>query len=341
MPDFLIRPIRDTDFSDFKELAFTTRGMTSLPRDEKLLKKKIKNSLRGFEDEVQSPGGETYLFALFDLKLNKFIGVSGIISKVGGFEPFYSYKIHTETLYSKALKVKRDIKILTLNTNHNGPTEICSLLLDESYRGQGVGRLLSLCRFLFISEFRERFDRELISEMRGVIGPNGSPPFWEGVGRHFFDTDFFTADHLCSLGRKDFIAELMPKHPIYFELLTQAAKEVIGHVHRDTVPARRLLEHEGLRFYDEVDIFDAGPTMKAAVEDLRIVKHSQKHKVVRITKTEPKAEEQIVSNARIDFRCTMAPVEILKSGEGVVLSEATARALCIAEAEDVRFVTLR
>lgn len=341
MSDFVIRPIRESDFEAYRDLAYSTRGMTSLPRDEKLLKKKVKNSVRAFAEDISSPGGEIYLFVLENRKTKQIVGVSGIISKVGGFEPFYSYKVRTETLYSKELKVKRDIKVLHLTVNHNGPTEICSLLLDEKYRGQGVGRLLSLCRFLFIAEFRERFDKELISEMRGVMGPNGTPPFWDCVGRHFFDTDFFTADHLCSLGRKDFIAELMPKHPIYLDLLTQTAKEVIGQVHKDTVPARKLLEHEGLRFIDEVDIFDAGPTMKAAVDDLRVIKQGKKMKVLKISQALSGSNDHLISNCRLDFRCCMAPVEIKGPNEGVILSRATAQALEVSEGQEVRVVGIR
>lgn len=341
MSDYVIRPIRESDFEAYKDLAFSTRGMTSLPRDEKLLKKKVKNSVRAFAEDISSPGGEIYLFVLEDRKTKQIVGVSGIISKVGGFEPFYSYKIHAETLYSKELKVKREIKVLHLTVNHNGPTEICSLLLNEKLRGSGLGRLLSLARFLFIGEFRDRFDKEVISEMRGVMGPNGSPPFWDCVGRHFFDTDFFAADHLCSLGRKDFIAELMPKHPIYHDLLPQSAKDVIGKVHQDATPARKLLESEGLRFVDEVDIFDAGPTMKASVDDLRVIKQGKKMKVLKISKTLSGSNDYLISNCHLDFRCTLAPVEIQNPNEGVILSAATAQALEVSEGQEVRVAGMR
>ena len=340
MSNFVIRPIRESDFEAYKQLAFSTRGMTSLPHNEKLLKKKIKTSVRSFAEDVQTPGGEIYLFVLEDRQNNCLAGVSGIIAKVGGYEPFYSYKIKSETLASKALKIKREIKTLHLCANHNGPTEICSLLLNEKYRGSGLGRLLSLCRFPFLGEFRERFDKIVISEMRGVIGPSGSPPFWDCVGRHFFDTDFFTADHYCSLGQKDFIAELMPSHPIYHDLLPQAAKDIIGKVHQDTVPARKLLESEGFRFQDEVDIFDAGPTLKAVIEDLRSVKYSKRQTIKNILRAEPDTLDFLIINCRLDYRCLTAHV-VENPDDTVNISKVTAEALGVKEGDTIRFVPLR
>lgn len=340
MTRFFMRPIRKEDFEDFKALAFSVRGMTSLPKDEILLEKKVRNSIFGFDEKVYRPGGETYLFVLEDREKKKIIGVSGIISKVGGFEPYYSYKIQRETLYSEMLKVKREIRVLHLSANHNGPTEICSLALNKDYRGQGLGRLLSLSRFLFIADFRERFDKNVISEMRGVIDEKtGSPPFWEGVGRHFFDTDFFTADHLCSLGRKDFIAELMPKHPLYYDLLTQAAQNVIGEVHRDTKPARKLLEREGFRFLDEIDIFDGGPTMKAVVEDLRTIQFSKRTKLSDIMASID-AQKFLIANCSLNYRCCEDSLKENPDGT-VCLAKETAETLELKTGDDLRYVSLK
>lgn len=339
MTRFVIRPIREDDFPLYRDLAFSVRGMTSLPKDDELLHSKIRNSLRAFDERTHKPGGESYLFVLEDRDTQKMAGVSGIISKVGGFEPFYSYKIKQETLYSKVLKVKRDIKVLHLSINHNGPTEICSLLLNPQYRTQGLGRLLSLSRFHFIVAFPQRFDKEVISEMRGVIGTEGQPPFWECVGRHFFDTDFFKADHLCSLGNKDFIAELMPKYPIYFELLPQSAKDVVGKVHDDTKPALKLLTSEGFRFYNEVDIFDAGPTLKARFDDLRTIKFT---KVALLTDFEEGIEslDYLVSNGRLDYRACVGAVKEIPE-KGVMISSATAEVLKLKRGDELRYVLLR
>lgn len=57
--------------------------------------------------------------------------------------------------------------------------------------------------------------------------------------------DFPTVDYLTGIGNKSFIAGLMPKHPVYVNLLSKAAQEVINQVNENTEPALKLLETEG------------------------------------------------------------------------------------------------
>ena len=66
-----------------------------------------------------------------------------------------------------------------------------------------------------MAEFRERFADRVIAEMRGVSDEKGNSPFWQWLEEHFFSVDFPTADYLTGIGQKVFIAELMPKYPIY------------------------------------------------------------------------------------------------------------------------------
>ena len=75
--------------------------------------------------------------------------------------------------------------------------------------------------------------------------------------------DFDRADYLTGVGQKTFVAELMPKHPIYIDLLPETARAVIREPHPNTRPALSLLESEGFRCEGYVDIFDAGPTVQA------------------------------------------------------------------------------
>ena len=103
--------------------------------------------------------------------------------------------------------------------------------------------------------------KTIIAEMRGVSDEEGHSPFWQWLQEHFFTIDFPTADHLIGIGNKVFISELMPKHPIYANLLGKEAQEVIGQVHEKTKPALKLLEKEGFEHRGYVDLFDAGPTV--------------------------------------------------------------------------------
>jgi len=87
--------------------------------------------------------------------------------------------------------------------------------------------------------------------------------------------EYSTADYLTGIGQKSFVAELMPKHPVYVNLLPQDARDAIGAVHRDTAPARAMLEQEGFRYEGYVDIFDAGPTVECFRDNIHAVRQSQ------------------------------------------------------------------
>jgi arginine N-succinyltransferase len=126
-----------------------------------------------------------------------------------------------------------------------------------------------------MAQFPALFPEKVFAEMRGYQKPDGSAPFWESLGRHFFKMDFDAADDLCGQGRKSFIAQLMPRHPLYTDFLTGEARAAIGRTHDDTVPARRLLEQEGLRYDGYIDIFDGGPVLQARVGELRASRDSQ------------------------------------------------------------------
>ena len=87
--------------------------------------------------------------------------------------------------------------------------------------------------------------------------------------------EYSTADYLTGIGQKSFIAELMPQHPVYVNLLPPTARDAIGAVHVDTQPARAMLEQEGFRYEGYVDIFDAGPTLECFRDNIHAVRQSQ------------------------------------------------------------------
>ena len=255
----VFRPVREGDLDALVALTDrSTYGLTSLPKDRALLAKRVRRSLRGFAKDLdEAPAGEDFMFVLQDQASAEIVGVAAIVSKVGGFEPFYAYRVQQAERTSEALGITKTVDVLHLVADHSGPSEIGSLLLDPDWRGGGNGRLLSLSRFLFMADFPGLFEAHVIAEMRGVVDEAGRSPFWEGLGQHFFDMDYPTADYL-SVVNKRFISELMPQHPIYIPLLPEGAQAVIGEVHANTRPGLALLQGEGFEITDMVDIFEAG-----------------------------------------------------------------------------------
>ncbi|MFH0822318.1 MAG: arginine N-succinyltransferase, partial [Pseudomonadota bacterium] len=219
----VIRPVRRSDLDHLLDLAdLAGFGLTSLPKDREILIRRVAQSEAAFQFPPFRPGGELYMFVMEELEEEKVVGTSCIVSKVGGFEPFYAYRIEDCVHESKTLGIRKEVGILHLVSQHSGPCEIGGLFLAPGRRKHGNGRLLSLFRFLFMTEYAERFEPLVIAEMRGVVDLEGRSPFWEALGRHFFDMDFPKADYL-SVKDKRFIADLMPKCPIYISLLPEAA----------------------------------------------------------------------------------------------------------------------
>lgn len=336
----VVRPMREDDLDGLVALAEqTTFGLSTLPRDREMLARRVKAAVQGFARIDEQPRGETYLFVLEDGDTREIVGTSGIVSKVGGFEPFYAYAVETSVHESKTLGVRKEISTLHLVRDHDGPCEIGSLFLAPDRRAGGNGRLLSLSRFLFMAEHPTLFDPLVIAEMRGIIDEQGRSPFWEAVGRHFFDVDFPTADYL-SVVDKRFIAELMPEHPIYIPLLPPQAQAVVGQVHARTAPAMKMLRDEGFELAGMVDIFDAGPAVTCPMARIRSVRDSEEAMLVELAADEPGAPSYIVARSGGGFRACVGAIDRPRP-EGIRLSRRVGAALEVVPGAHVRFVPLR
>ena len=267
-------------------------------------------------------------------------GICGIESAVGLSTPWYNYKINTHIHASKDLNVYSRHDTLNLCNDHTGCSELCTLFLDPEYRHSGNGHLLSKSRLLFLAAHENLFHHTIIAEMRGYSDSRGQSPFWESLGRHFFGVDYETADQKVSQG-KAFIAELIPRHPIYVNLLTKEAKASIANTHTNTIAARKILESEGFRYTGYVDIFDAGPLLETPVKDIRTVRESYLSTVkINRSPVTAKGSQCLISNDKLhDFRCIIASTNPA-SPSHVNLTPKQANALHVDENELVRVVSL-
>ncbi|MDN3653689.1 arginine N-succinyltransferase [Thalassotalea ponticola] len=331
----IIRPIRSSDYEALHQIAVESgHGFTSLPVNEELLVNRISRANQAFHRD-QIEGDEGYLFVMEDTATGEVVGTSGIEAAVGLNDAFYHYHLGKVVHSSRELNIYNNVDILTLNNDYTGATEICTLYLRESYRANNNGRFLSKFRFLFLAEHQQRFNHRVIAEMRGVSDENGKSPFWQWLEEHFFSMDFPTADYLSGIGKKEFIAELMPKYPIYVSLLSKDAQAVIGKVHDNTLPALRLLEGEGFVNRGYVDIFDAGPTVECELDAIKTVRRSRK---MTVSIGEPHAGQRtMIINTKIqDFRAVFQDVAIDEDSNTVTINAATADALQVGEGDTVR-----
>ena len=158
--------------------------------------------------------------------------------------------------------------------------------------------MLSRARLLFIAEFADRFSDRIAAESPGLSDENGRCPFWDAVGRRFFDMDCPQVERLTGGRSKGFIAELMPHSPIYVPLLPEAAQWAIGQLHPAGELPFSILLDEGFDTETYVDIFDGGPTVDARVAMLKTVARSRRVRLAD-SAVDHKAW-QLVSNTRRD-----------------------------------------
>ncbi len=297
-----------------------TFGLTTLQITKDQLTERVELAQFAFQRKTEKPAGEPYVFVMEDMMAGQLVGISCIFSKVGGYEPFYAYKMVDRTIHCSALDATRHVTSLHLQKIHDGPTEIGSLFLRPEYRSKGRGRLLSLSRFAFIAAHPKRFSNEVIAEMRGVVHEDGTCPFWDAIARHFFEMDFPQADSLSTIS-KTFIEELMPAFPIYTCLLPESAREVIGGIHPHTRPALAMLEAEGFRRRDMIDIFDGGPVVHCPRDEIKAVQRCRPRLLVDCVES-LEAEPVLLAHDRDGFRAVIAPA--IPRDDGITTTELAA-----------------
>ena len=273
---FRVRPARNVDFQAIYEMAkLTGGGFTNLPPDRGALVDKLIRSEKAFEADAETPSDDLYLMVLEDTNTGQVRGTCQIFGMVGTQQPFYSYRLTTLTQTSKALGRTFRAEMLTLCTDFERCSEVGGLFLHPGERAGGLGLLLARSRYLFIKQHRKRFADRLLAELRGVIDETGRSPFWDAIGGKFFGMDFREADEFNAMYGTQFIADLMPKTPIYTALLPDAARAVIGVPHPTGRAAMKMLEHEDFAYDCYVDIFDGGPTMSAHTDQVRSIRQSK------------------------------------------------------------------
>ena len=280
---YRIRPASGEDFRAIYQLAkLTGGGFTNLPADRGTLIAKLDRAGKSFARKEERQAGDLYVFVLEDPKTGKIRGTCQVFGQVGVVQPFYSYHISTLTQTSQELGKTFRNQRLSLTTDLEGSSEVGGLFLHPEMRAGGWGALLARSRYLFMKQHRARFGDRTLAELRGVMDEAGHAPFWDALAGKFFGMSFPEADEFNAVHGTRFIADLMPRSPIYLALLTEEAKGVIGQPHPSGRAALRMLEHEGFVFDRYIDIFDGGPTVTARTDDIRTVREAQAEKVTEI-----------------------------------------------------------
>ena len=332
----VLRAANESDLSAIYEMAKSTGGgFTNLPADRDKLADKLHNAASSFARAAEDPGDDRYMFVLEDTASGKVRGTCQIFSCIGADRPHYSYRLDAFTHYSSEFARAIRCEMLTLVTDHNGSSEVGGLFLHPTERSAGAGSLLARSRYLFMAMHRPRFADRTLAELRGVIDDCGISPFWDGVTGRFFGMSFREADEFKAVRGAQFIADLMPKHPLYTAMVPDSALAVMGVAHPSGRAAQRMLEKEGFAYRNYVDVFDGGPTMVCATDDIATIRHARQETIVAIAENEGTAS--LMARGRLEqFRATCG--RVTQTPEGLVIDPAAAQALQAATGERITHI---
>jgi arginine N-succinyltransferase len=333
-PVFAVRAAGQGDLRDIVALRdLAGPGFTSLAVDDRTLGARLEQSFAHFAADITKPGAQRYLLALEHIETGRMVGLAGVKACIGTTQPFFNFRVLKIAQCSAAAQRRFDLDVLILVNEFMGCSEVGSLFVHPGYRAGGVGRALAQTRYMLMAAAPHRFCDTVVSELRGVVDEHGKSPFWEHLGRTFFRMDFAEADRFSAVTDNQFILDLMPKYPIYADLLPAPARAVIGQAHADGAAARKLLEWEGFRYADVVDIFDAGPILTAPRETIRTRRESRAFTLAS-TPAPARARRALIATPDFArFRCVACEAEV---NEGVIsVTPAVQRALGVAAGENV------
>lgn len=332
----IVRPAVSKDLDAICELAeLAGAGFTSLAVGREALAARLAKSVKSFDGADSISPDHVYLLMLHDTARKEIVGMSAVKAQIGVRDPFFNFRILNVAQKSAVTDSRFDMRVLVLVNEYAGATEVGSLFVKDGYRGKGAGRLISQARYMLMASEPSRFGETIISELRGEVSDAGNSPFWDGLGRKFFRMDFNEADNISAEKDNQFILDLMPKHPIYVDLLPEEARSVIGQTHKDGAGAKRYLESEGFRYSGVVDIFDAGPSFSAPLSDLRTVRDSRLFDFKVADSTENAVITVLMSNDKLqDFRCVLT--KIYFDGSIIEIDAAVVKALNLSKNDKPR-----
>lgn len=308
--DYLLRPARLDDLDDLERFSkASTFGIHTLKPGRERLAERLELSQRAFAGTEAHHGDEIYHFVLEDLQAGRIVGTSGIVTQAGADGRFYCYRNEFSVHASEELGISNRVHTLRLCEDLSGHTLLSSFYIEPAYADTPAPQLLSRARLLFIRRYPQLFAKRIGAENPGLCDEAGNSAFWNALGRRFLNMSFPEAEQRTRGRSKSFIAELMPRSPIYVPLLSEEAQWALGQLHPDGELPFGILIDEGFDADTYVDIFDGGPITEARGAMLKTVVSAQDLQV-RVGNTDTGAVHLLAAGERAAFRATLAHGEV-------------------------------
>ena len=312
----LVRPSTLDDVSSIESLVRDNHAhIASLPRKRARLVERIEHSMRSFQKDPELKGGQFFLFVLEDTQTGQIVACSGIAMNNESKRPFYNYRLGELIHASEAFDVHTPVSVLHLTHELTGHNVLCSFAIKPDLLGSNLFGLISRARFMFMRQFSEMFNDNLVVELQGVCNEEGQSAFWDSWGRNFFNMDYASANYHVATKSRTFLAELMPPHPVYVKMLTPEAQAVIGKHDERANDIHALLVNEGFKTSPYVDIFDAGEVMLAKREKVKTIREARR-KTVLEGQVSTGPSFLLCNDSFEEFRCGLVQ---LSDGRGELL----------------------
>jgi arginine N-succinyltransferase len=340
---FVVRPVAASDGAALEALgSVATPAVHTLPRTRDSVAAVLERSIASFGAQPDMPSDESYFFVL-ESEPGVLAGTAAILATAGTSGTFFSFRNDVLHQVSRDLGISHSVHALTLCSDLTGCSQLSSFHLQSRRRAGTEAALLSRARLLFAATAPQRFSERFFASMAGVTDSAGRSPFWEALGRKFFNMDFLEAERMIEGARnRTLIVELMPHYPVYVPLMPGEAQAALGQVHAEGELAFSLLSEEGFLADEYVDIFDGGPILQAHRNGLRSFSQSMRRTVSsRRVATGATLGSYLVSNAReAGFRAVVAVCPAPELSAEVMLDAAVKQGLDVVDGDPVLCVKL-
>jgi arginine N-succinyltransferase len=268
---YVVRPVELADIAALETLAAVTMpGVHTLPKTREKIAQAVERSIASFSAQVDIPSEESYLFVLESLDQRKICGTAAIFASAGSNGTYFSFRNDVIQQVSRDLNISHSVHALTLCSELTAYSQLSSFYLEDQLHERPEAGLLSRSRLLYALQAPQRFGDRFFVPLAGVTDDKGGSPFWDALGRKFFQMDFLEAERIIGGARnRTLIVELMPHYPVYVPLLPGDAQAVMGQIHPSGELAFNLLTAEGFEADEYIDIFDGGPILQAHKHALR------------------------------------------------------------------------
>jgi len=336
---FIVRPAQTRDIARLLELASgLTQGVHTMAKTREGIERSVEQSLRSFASQTDIAGEECYLFVLEDSAAQTLIGSAAIAAMAGSKGTFFSFRNDVIQQVSRDLNISHSVHALNLCADLTSYSQLLSFFVQRAHQDKPEAALLSRARLMYAACMPERFSDHFFVSLAGHTDQAGQSPFWEALGRKFFQMDFLEAERLVDGARnRTLIVELMPHYPVYVPLLPGPAQAAMGQVHADAEVPFEILSKEGFAADEFIDIFDGGPILQASRHVLNSFTRGLRLQVGSAQEVcAADALTCLVATVReSDFRVTIAPIANRESGRPVHLPQDVMSALQVTRGDTV------